>query len=211
MTTLRHLWDRFYKPILLLLALGSVFIWGVVVGRDLRPAAAPTATEPAASPPPEGGSSEFVQEIGPGQSLEFNLDPPPPGLTPPADPRLRLRVDIRADDTDQPVRGDVWLTVVRGEESEDRLIREQTSLVEVTLPGSAEAEAVYLKVIAPGYRLWQLGLRHQIRFDGRSPCRSASSRWARAVAAAADLPRVSSCGRSLTAPPRPSLKLWPVS
>ncbi len=122
---------------------------------------------PALSVPTPAG--EHVTEISPGDKLEIELESPPSDFSPPPAPRLSVRVDIRDAVSGRPVRGDVWLTTIAHDASEERLIREQTSLIEFELPGPNEADEVYLKVVAPGYFLWTIGLRHQVEYDRLLP------------------------------------------
>ena len=150
MTKLKHLWHRYATAILLLMAIVAGFVWGR-----------------ATAPTPEAPAAEFIEL--PGSNLESDLVEPPPGHTPPTDPRLSVRVDVRDALSGQPARADVWLTIIVGEDSHDELIRGQTSLVEFELPGAAEADQVFIKVVAPGYRLWNIGVRHQVQFDRLLP------------------------------------------
>ncbi|MDX1521647.1 MAG: hypothetical protein R3264_08475 [Anaerolineae bacterium] len=169
MSFLRSVWHRFYGPVLLILALGATFIWGVNLGRRLGPTS--TAPQPAAtarvapSMPTPTPTGEYVAQISADTPLDISLDPPPAESTPADDPRLRVRVDIRDAVTEQPVRAEVWLTTIVGDESDEQRIRADTSLVEFPLPGPDEADEVFIKVQAPGYRLWIIGLRHQVEFD----------------------------------------------
>ena len=149
MTKLNQLWREYATAILLVMTLIAGFFWG-------------RATAPAAPP-----AAEFIDL--PGSNLESELVEPPPDHTPPADPRLSVRLDIRDALSDQPMRADVWLTTLVGEDSHDELIREQTSLVEFALPGADEADQVFIKVLAPGYRLWSIGVRHQVQYDRLLP------------------------------------------
>ena len=158
LTIIRHLWREYYTALLLLLAFGAGLVWGINIGRGVGPgpdqAAAPTST-------PTG---EYVA-LSPDHLVEAELDPPSPEMTPPAEAHLRVRVDVRDAVTGQPVRAEVWLTTIVGEESEDTLIRAETSLVEVALPGPAEANEVYVKVLAKGYYLWVVGIRHSVVYE----------------------------------------------
>ena len=170
MTKLKHLWREYATAILLVMSLIAGFIWGratAPVYPDDTPKGGSVegrGPEPVEGEPP---AAEFIDL--PGSNLESELVEPPPGHTPPADPRLSIRVDVRDALSDQPARADVWLTTIVGEDSHDELIREQTSLVEFELPGADEADAVYIKVQAPGYRLWSIGVRHQVQYDRLLP------------------------------------------
>jgi hypothetical protein len=153
MTHLCPFWQRYSTALLIVTALVAGLIWGINLGREMGPVPLPTP------------SGEYVEEIPPGGKLELELEPPLPGQAPPDNPRLTVRVDIRDGLSGRPVRGDVWLAVVKDLESEDILIREGTSLVEFELPEASEADYVMVKVQAEGYLLWSLGVRHQIEFD----------------------------------------------
>lgn len=146
---------------LIIVALAGGLIWGLVIGRELGPAQPATAT-PVATP-----TGEFV--IEPGGRFAPELEPPPADATPPADPRLSVRVDIRDGQTGRPVRGNVWMSLYVGDEREDQLILENTSLVEVRLPPGDAAEAVFISVIAAGYQPWSIGVRHKVQFDRLMP------------------------------------------
>ncbi len=168
---IQNRWRRFAPAILLLVALAAGLLLGRVTTKTQPGLSAPVATAPATATatapapratPPAG---EFVQEIAPGGKLDIELETAEPGQVRPAEPRLRVRVDVRDAISGQPVRGDVWLTIVTGQDSEDRLIRKSTSLVEFALPGPGEADEVHVKVIAPGYLLWVMGVRHRVEFD----------------------------------------------
>lgn len=162
MTKLKHLWREYATAILLVMTLIAGFIWGRATA-PVYPDDTPKGGSVEGEPP----AAEFIDL--PGSNLESELVEPPPDHTPPAEPRLSVRLDIRDALSDQPARAEVWLTTIVGEDSHDTLIREQTSLVEFELPGAAEADQVFIKVLAPGYRLWSIGLRHQVQYDRLLP------------------------------------------
>lgn len=181
MSTLRHLWQRYASAVLVLMALVAGLIWGLTLGRELGPAPpsppssgsgrgpAGGTSAPATAPPATAPPVATEQLIMPGSTLTFEMEPPPPGLTPPAVPHLSVRVDVRDGRTGRPVRADVWLTTITGDDSEDTLIKKQTSLVEVELPAPGAVDEVFIKVVAEGYYLWVIGVRHQVVYDRLLP------------------------------------------
>ena len=64
--------------------------------------------------------------------------PPTMGDTPTLGARLALHVDVRDAVTGRPLRAEIWLTTVVGEDSQDWLIERQTSLVEFELSAMKE-------------------------------------------------------------------------
>jgi len=171
---IRELWREYATAVLVLMALIAGLVWGVTIGRGLgtpSPQPSPPGRGSLASPPVEGIEGEPSTEhlTLPGSNLTPDLDAPPPDLTPPAEPRLTVRVDVRDAASGRPLRADVWLTTVVGEDSRDRLIERQTSLIEFDLPAADEADMVYIKVQAEGYYLWSIGVRHKVEYDRLLP------------------------------------------
>lgn len=87
---------------------------------------------------------------------------PYPTFTPEPDARLSVQVEIRDQETGDLVSGDVWLTFIKADQDYDILIEEDTSLVVFPLPRPDEADKVKVKVVADGYRLWVVNVRHQV-------------------------------------------------
>jgi hypothetical protein len=173
---MHRLWYRYNRAVLTYLALFSVFIWGLNLGRELGSAApttgptsartSPIRAETTSSPTPTG---EHVTEVAPGRRLNFELEPRLTEMTPPAEPRLRVRLDIRDLLTEKPIRAGVWLITIKDKDSQAILIMENTSLVEFALPASSQADEVSIMVQAPGYHLWAVGIRHQVDYNRLLP------------------------------------------
>ncbi len=165
MNIIRRLWRRYVTTILVLLALIAGAIWGINIGRELgptQPTPFPTSTPYPTYTPTPTPTGEYI-EIQPGQQLELTLETPEPGTTPPAEPHVLVRVDIRDKITEKPVRGDVWITVDGGE---DQLMALSTSLTEFALP---KGDEILVKVQAKGYLLWVVGVRGNIVYDRLIP------------------------------------------
>ncbi len=136
---------------------------GVALGLALDRPVGPQPALPETPAVPTATATATRVRIESGGRLNLEIETPLPGMTPPAEPRLTTRLDIRDTETEQPVRGDVWLLV----DGQEQLVAKNVSIVEFPLPGKQGLATI--KVQVEGYQLWALTFNYQAKYDRLLP------------------------------------------
>ena len=125
---------------LALITIGIGIGWALSAGRS-----SPTPAVPTPAIPPDGSLFLFPSPI--------------PGATE-KNPVITLRCEVRDDVTgDLVIAEEVRLGNAPGQ---GQVVHRDVAVFEVTVPGRITGDYLYLSVVARGYHLWSVGLRHNL-------------------------------------------------
>ncbi|MCP4283903.1 MAG: hypothetical protein GY792_05565 [Gammaproteobacteria bacterium] len=147
--------DRPWIVALVLVAIAAGVALGLALNRSVGP-------QPALPETPAVPTATRVR-IEAGGRLNLEIETPLPRMMPPAEPRLNMRLDIRDTETEQPVRGDVWLLIG----DQEQLVAENVSIVEFPMPEAQGTATVIVR--APGYAHWALTFNYKAKYDRLLP------------------------------------------